>query len=630
MARRLFSIALFIFISLAVRPTDAKKFVAYHHGKRGPGAAGARGKTTRFVTIFDADAPPEPDAESGVFVEEDSATKIAVSSLDVFAEERPTPRPTPKPTFFPTVKYDSQQKEPKRRVAAGAASLTAAPSAGLRLQPAVLDAISLGGKFSETKYTGAGIMVFVLDTGCDASHPLLSGVALGPSFYPGTSTGTDVVGHGTFVASQIKRVAPNAQVTCVKIFGDAGEGTVGAAAAGMQWAAEQCTFAGAPPCVLNLSGGTAVGSTLLDKIASDLAALDDVLGVYASGNYVGGACRYAPASAINAVSVAACDSFLNFAPFSAFGPCVSLIAPGTSVVGAKPGRALQVLSGTSVSAPFVAGAAALARQQEPLMTALETSAQLERIARRGLVAGLPTGQTPNLLLTLPTPQDSPYPFLNATGSDVFYAWRGAWTFSASARFEFNVSSGERWGFGISLSTMKTRTPLVSIWGESKTVDFYQSSKRVATARDAPITDRSVLAFWTSPVLSVYLVAQPYGIAYARHDYVIPSAAVSSAPLFHSTFSGAEFSILRAAAPPASPPRVTPLSAPCADRKTLRGCVAQRNATESGQFMHHTCVWLGSGCISKNACGGLGQGACLSRRPACQWSSTSGCARFSPG
>ena len=109
--------------------------------------------------------------------------------------------------------------------------------------------------------TGRGVRVAVIDTGWDRAHPdprVLPGAGVVDpehdfTLVPSDDDG-DRLGHGTAVASLVLRVAPEAEIVPVRVFGGRLETTPGALAAGIGWAARR----GIP--LANLSVGTTLAS----------------------------------------------------------------------------------------------------------------------------------------------------------------------------------------------------------------------------------------------------------------------------------------------------------------------------------------------------------------------------------
>jgi subtilisin family serine protease len=98
--------------------------------------------------------------------------------------------------------------------------------------------------------TGAGVRVAVLDSGIDASHPAVGGVAGYVAFEYDTDTGTvhavdgaheDLFGHGTACAAIIRRIAPAAELYSVRVLGSKLTGRGEVLAAGVRWAVRHGT-----------------------------------------------------------------------------------------------------------------------------------------------------------------------------------------------------------------------------------------------------------------------------------------------------------------------------------------------------------------------------------------------------
>ncbi|HEY0692280.1 MAG TPA: S8 family peptidase, partial [Kribbella sp.] len=248
-------------------------------------------------------------------------------------------------------------------------------------------------------YTGKGVTVAVLDTGIDASHPDLTGQVLGEKNFT-TEAVTDLVGHGTHVASTIagtakasagkyKGVAPDAKLYDGKVcemFGC----TESAILAGMEWAA---TTVKAKVVNISLGGEDTPEVDPLEAAVNRLTAQTGTLFVIAAGNSGPSAASVgSPGSADAALTVGAVDKKDELAFFSSRGPRVGdgavkpdVTAPGVDIVAAKAkgstigdpvGSSYQRLSGTSMATPHVVGAAVLLAQQHPGWKASELKGAL--------------------------------------------------------------------------------------------------------------------------------------------------------------------------------------------------------------------------------------------------------------
>jgi serine protease len=256
-----------------------------------------------------------------------------------------------------------------------------------------------------TKYTypnegGAGVHVYIIDTGVDLDHPdfagrMGNGVETydsndsdpGPVFDPyGTN---DCNGHGTHVAGTVASttygVAKNAIIHPIKVLGCSGSGTTSGVVEGMDWVAANHQA----PAVANMSlGGGASPSinTAVDRLHSQ-----GILVVAAAGNQSANACSYSPASAPNAITVAASTTSDSRASFSNYGGCIDIYAPGNNIRSSKMGGGSTLLSGTSMAAPHVAGAAALYLSQNSNVTPAQVTQALITNAIQGQVSGHVSG-----------------------------------------------------------------------------------------------------------------------------------------------------------------------------------------------------------------------------------------------
>ena len=278
-------------------------------------------------------------------------------------------------------------------------------------------------------YTGKGVVIAIIDTGIDKNHPDLDDLDDNPltedpkvlaevAFLPGGSNDTsDVIGHGTFVASVAagtgasggrgfkatfastkvlnatiiphtqRGVAPEAYLYNIKVFNESGSAYESDIIAGIEWAVEH----GAD--VINLSlGGTPNLPSSEDPLvqAIEAAVRSNVVVTVAAGNSGPGLYSIlTPAIAPSAISVGAVYETKELTYFSSRGPAPfdltckpDLLAFGAAVIGAnafyaKRDEAAYVeMWGTSASAPQAAGAAALLIQAFPGISAVGVKAAL--------------------------------------------------------------------------------------------------------------------------------------------------------------------------------------------------------------------------------------------------------------
>lgn len=246
--------------------------------------------------------------------------------------------------------------------------------------------------------TGAGVTAFIIDTGIRPDHTEFTGRMLGGFTTVADGRGTnDCNGHGTHVAGTVGGktygVAKGVKFVPVRVLNCEGAGTTSGVIAGVDWVANST----ARPAVANLSLGGSYSAALNAAIANAVAR--GVTMVVAAGNENVDACTKSPASEPRAITVGATTNTDARASFSNFGRCVDIFAPGTGITSAwyTGTSATNVLNGTSMASPHVAGVAALALQANPAASPLAitdsvlSNATLNRLTSLGL-------DSPNRLL----------------------------------------------------------------------------------------------------------------------------------------------------------------------------------------------------------------------------------------
>lgn len=231
---------------------------------------------------------------------------------------------------------------------------------------------------------GVGVTVAVLDTGADASHPALAG-RLDPGWDyidddpdpseavngrddDGDAAADESYGHGTFASGVVALVAPGARIMPMRVLDSDGHGNLFVVAEAIEDAVDN----GAD--VINLSFGNATKPkvAMLEEAVKNARKLGVV--VVASAGNEGSTLDQYPALLSELLGISALDANgQRLATFSNSGSWVDVAAPGSEVVGPVPGGSYARWNGTSVSAPFVAGQAALVRSRRPLLDAVKTS-----------------------------------------------------------------------------------------------------------------------------------------------------------------------------------------------------------------------------------------------------------------
>ena len=228
---------------------------------------------------------------------------------------------------------------------------------------------------------GAGVDIYILDTGVDVAHSEFQGRAYYGMVANGLNTSEkDMNGHGTNVAGiaagQTYGMAKNATIISCKILGDDGMGTIADVLEGIAWVTDQVhgqtTSGKTARAVINMSLDSR-GISQSERTAIETAVGMGITVVAAAGNNAGDACEYSPAGFMGSViTVAASSNDDSLASFSNWGRCVDIVAPGVNIRGPwseessfcsylKPirrSRCFATVNGTSQSTPFVTGTVA--------------------------------------------------------------------------------------------------------------------------------------------------------------------------------------------------------------------------------------------------------------------------------
>lgn len=247
-------------------------------------------------------------------------------------------------------------------------------------------------------YTGKGVVVAIIDTGCDTKHPALEGRIIGgKNFTSDDNSNSDIFddyqGHGTHVAGTIAAnttpigvtgVAPGANLLILKALDKSGSGKI-------QWIINAINYAVSKKVnIISMSlGGPQDTKELHDAILN--AVNNNILVVCAAGNRgdKGNAktdeLDY-PGAYDEVIEVGAIDSNKGIAPFSNSNLYVDLVAPGVNILSTYKNQGYATLSGTSMATPHVSGALAIIiewanKEFERNMTESEYYAQLIKFTK---------------------------------------------------------------------------------------------------------------------------------------------------------------------------------------------------------------------------------------------------------
>jgi subtilisin family serine protease len=248
-------------------------------------------------------------------------------------------------------------------------------------------------------WTGAGVRVYVIDTGIRTAHTQFGGRASNV-FDAFGGNGQDCNGHGTHVAGTVGGstfgVAKSSLPRGVRVLNCSGSGSNSGVIAGVDWVRVNHVA----PAVANMSlGGGA--SSALDTAVNNLSNAGVAIAV-AAGNSNANACNSSPARAANAITVGSTTTTDARSSFSNFGTCLDIFAPGSGILSSwwTSNTATATLSGTSMASPHVAGAAALYKQANPSASAATIRNALVNNATTNVVTNPGTGSPNRLLYTL--------------------------------------------------------------------------------------------------------------------------------------------------------------------------------------------------------------------------------------
>ena len=212
------------------------------------------------------------------------------------------------------------------------------------------------------KSKGEGVIVSVIDTGCDLDHKdIANNILPGKNFINKNSSPNDDNGHGSHVAGTISAennglgmvgVAPKSKIMPVKALDKNGHGNLNDVIDAVYWSADnKADF-------ITMSLGAPVSSMDL-KNAIDYANSKGSVVFAAAGNSGKDVEIMFPARYKNVISIGAIDENFHRTNFTCSGNDLDFLAPGHNIFSLAPNNKYAVMSGTSMSNPYAVGCACL-------------------------------------------------------------------------------------------------------------------------------------------------------------------------------------------------------------------------------------------------------------------------------
>ncbi|CAK0904451.1 unnamed protein product, partial [Prorocentrum cordatum] len=267
---------------------------------------------------------------------------------------------------------------------------------------------------------GAGVHVYVLDTGIRITHNEFGGRAFAgvdvaaSGTYPGTLTvcsplsttcAADFHGHGSHCAgtagASTYGVADGATLWAMKVLDNSGSGWTSWSILAEQW----ILSSGNRPAVVSISIQANYNSYAEETSIDNLVA-DGVTVVVAAGNYNQDACLWNPAWISSAITVAAfggtSGNSWDRSGYSNWGSCIDAYAPGTNILSTGPWSDTHTYSstGTSMACPHISGLAARMYEAYPTAGSMTAAARWTLLTATSCTGCVTNDATPSPTVNL--------------------------------------------------------------------------------------------------------------------------------------------------------------------------------------------------------------------------------------
>jgi len=269
---------------------------------------------------------------------------------------------------------------------------------------------------------GSNVTIAVIDSGVDLKHPEFVDASFDAFDALGGSEGPHV--HGTGIAgvivshARLMGSAPYARIIAIRAFGVGTKGGDKAPESNSYVILKALDYAalhGAQIVNMSFAGPR---DPLIERAVAAVAARDVVM-VAAAGNAGAKSPPLYPAANPNVIAVSATDARDQLLPASNRGSHVALAAPGADIFLPAPDGKYQMISGTSFSAAYVSGLAALVLERNPALKSEMVRTVLTKTARDLGLPGMDdlfgAGEADALaaVQAVALPRDAPTPAVSA-------------------------------------------------------------------------------------------------------------------------------------------------------------------------------------------------------------------------